>query len=169
MKIYKYVTMFLAFVAMSATFISCDRDNDITGNPFVDHGQEVDGKQDYWISFELTPGSLTQEEIAFYNATLAEQIYPDDYAAGTREIKFIEHPMYVTEEYARNNFNRVKSIPASENDIVQKVMVAVAKKAKKKDFDVTMKLSKNNMETVLDTYVFAGSQVLADVDISDNE
>jgi hypothetical protein len=48
-------------------------------------------------------------------------------------------------------------------------MVAVAKKAKKKDFDVTMKLSKNNMETVLDTYVFAGSQVLADVDSSDNE
>jgi len=167
MKIYKYLTVFLAFVAMSATFISCDRDNDITGDPFADHTQG--DVQDYWISFELTPGSLTQEEIAFYNATLAEQIYPDDYAAGTREIKFIEHPMYVTEEYARNNFNRVKSIPASENDIVQKVMVAVAKKAKKKDFDVTMKLSKNNMETVLDTYVFAGSQVLADVDISGNE
>jgi hypothetical protein len=159
MKIYKYVTMFLAFVAMSATFISCDRDNDITGNPFTDHGQEVDGKQDYWISFELTPGSLTQEEIAFYNATLAEQIYPDDYAAGTREIKFIEHPMYVTEDYARNNFNKVSALSNEENDIVQKVMIPTfcadtTGGRCPNDFTVTMTLSKDSMKTVLATHTW---------------
>ncbi len=163
MKIFKFITVVLTIVAMSSTFVSCSRDNDITGNPFVDHGQEIDGKQDYWISFELKSASLSSEAIAFYNATLAEQIYPDDYAAGTREIKFIEHPMYVTEEYARNNFNRVKNIPAAENDLVQKVMVPVALFAKTKDFEIVMTLSKNNMETVLDTYTFRGQEVLADV------
>lgn len=161
MKIFKFLTVLLTLAAMSTVFVSCNRDNDITGDPFADHTQGE--KQDYWISFELNPGSLTEEEIAFYNSTFAEQIFPDDYAAGAREINFIEHPMYVTEEYARNNFNKVKAIPAADNDIVQKVMVPVAMKARAKNFDVTMKLSKNNMETVLDTYVFRGEVVLADV------
>lgn len=169
MKIYKYVSVLLAVLAMSATFISCDRDKDITGDPFVDHNTSVNGKQDYWISFELTPGSLSAEAQARYNSILAEQIYPDDYAAGTREIKFIEHPMYVTEDYARNSFNKVKAVPSDENDIVQKVMVPVAKFAKTKDFDVTMKLSRDSMKTVLDSYVFRGAEVLANVTFDDDE
>ena len=49
MKIYKYVTVLLAVLAMSATFFSCDRDNDITGEPMADHTQG--NKQDYWIDF----------------------------------------------------------------------------------------------------------------------
>lgn len=167
MKIFKFIAVVLTIVAMSSTFVSCNRDNDITGNPFADHGQEVDGKQDYWISFELNSTSLSSEAIAFYNATLAEQIYPDDYAAGAREIKFIEHPMYVTEEYARNNFNKVKNIPAAENDFVQKVMVPVAQFAKTKDFDVVMTLSKDNMTTVLDSYTFRGQEVLAGVSFNE--
>ena len=169
MKIYKYVSVLLAVLAMSATFISCDRDKDITGDPFVDHNTSVNGQQDYWISFELTPGSLSAEAQARYNSILAEQIYPDDYAAGTREIKFIEHPMYVTEDYARNSFNKVKAVPSDENDIVQKVMVPVAKFAKTKDFDVTMKLSRDSMKTVLDSYVFRGAEVLANVTFDDDE
>lgn len=157
MKIYKYVSVLLAVLAMSATFISCDRDKDITGNPFVDHNTSVNGKQDYWISFELTPGSLSAEAQARYNSILAEQIYPDDYAAGTREIKFIEHPMYCTEDYARNNFNKVAALSNEENDIVQKVMIPTfcvdtIGGVNHSDFTVTMTLSKDSMRTVIATH-----------------
>lgn len=167
MKIFKYVTVLLAVAAMSVAFTSCSKENDITGNPIADHTQDVDGKQDYWISFTLNPGSLNAEAIAMYHATFAEQIYPDDFAKGEREINFLEHPMYVTEEYARTNFNRIKAIPSAENDIVQEVMKPVAMFAKTKDFDVVMTLSKDNMETVLDTYTFRGQEVLADVTFGD--
>lgn len=167
MKIFKYVTVLLAVAAMSVAFTSCNRENDITGNPLADHTQDVDGKQDYWISFTLTPGSLSSEEIALYHATFAEQIYPEDFAKGEREINFLEHPMYVTEEYARTNFNNIKAIPSSENDIVQKVMKPVALSAKTKDFDVVMTLSKDKMATVLDTYTFRGQEVLADVSFNE--
>lgn len=163
MKIFKYVTVLLAVAAMSVSFTSCNKENDITGNPIADHTQDVDGKQDYWISFTLNPGSLNAEAITLFNTTFAEQIYPEDYAKGEHEIDFLEHPMYVTEEYARNNFNRIKALSSSENDIVQKVMKPVAQFAKTKDFDVVMTLSKDNMETVLDTYTFRGQEVLADV------
>jgi hypothetical protein len=163
MKIFKYVTVLLAVAAMSVAFTSCSKENDITGNPIADHTQDVDGKQDYWISFTLNPGSLNAEAIALYHATFAEQIYPEAYAKGEHEINFLEHPMYVTEEYARTNFNNIKAIPSSENDIVQKVMKPVALSAKTKDFDVVMTLSKDNMTTVLDTYTFRGQEVLADV------
>ena len=77
--------------------------------------------------------------------------------------------MYVTEDYARNSFNKVKAVPSDENDIVQKVMVPVAKFAKTKDFDVTMKLSRDSMKTVLDSYVFRGAEVLANVTFDDDE
>ena len=95
-------------------------------------------------------------------------IYPEDYANGVRKIDFMEHPMYVTEEYARNNFNKVKAIPAADNDIVQKVMVPVAMNARTKNFDVTMTLSvrchyQQREQPLLDTYVFRGEVVLADI------
>ena len=167
MKIFKYVTVLLAVAAISVAFTSCSKDNDITGNPLADHTQNVDGKQDYWISFTLNSGSLNAEAIALYHATFAEQIYPEDFAKGEREINFLEHPMYVTEEYARTNFNKIKAIPSSENDIVQKVMVPVAQFAKIKDFDVVMTLSKDNMTTVLDTYTFRGQEVLAGVSFNE--
>ena len=157
MKIYKYVTVFLAFVAMSATFVSCDRDKDITGDPFADHTQG--DVQDYWISFELNAGSLRPAAVTFYNAILTEEIYPDDYASGTREIKFIEHPIYVTEDYARNNFNKVSALSNEENDIVQKVMIPTfcadtTGGRCPNDFTVTMTLSKDSMKTVLATHTW---------------
>ncbi len=160
MKINKYVTVFLAVAAMAATFISCNRDNDITGNPMADHN--TGAKQDYWIDFSLSnAGSLNDEAKAVFTQKIAEVIYPEDWALGTREIKTIEHPLYVTEDYARTNFNAVKAIPAEESDIVQKIMIPTAKVQKVLDFAVTMTLSKDSMKTVMDTYTWNASSVIS--------
>ena len=157
MKIFKYVTVLLAVAAMSAAFTSCSKENDITGNPIADHTQDVDGKQDYWISFTLNPGSLNAEAIALYHATFAEQIYPEAYAKGEHEINFLEHPMYVTLDYAMNNFNKVAALSDAENDIVQKVMIPTfcvdtIGGVNHSDFTVTMTLSKDSMRTVIATH-----------------
>ena len=153
MKIYKIVSVFVAVVAMSLTFISCDRDNDITGNPFADH--TTGGVQDYWINFELSnPGSLSEAAKARFTELVGEVIY------GDKNVKIIDHPMYNTEEYVRNNFNAVKAIPAAESDIVQKIMLPTAKIQKVNDFAVTMTLSKDSMRTVLDTYTWNASEVI---------
>jgi len=165
MKINKYVTVFLAVVAMAATFISCDRDNDITGNPMADHTNG--DKQDYWIAFSLSnAGSLNDEAKTVFTQKIAEVIYPEDWALGVREIKAIEHPLYVTEDYARNNFNAVKAISAEESDIVQKIMIPTAKVQKVLDFAVTMTLSKDSMKTVLDTYTWNASSVISTEDLN---
>ena len=157
MKIYKYVTVLLAVVAMSATFFSCDRDNDITGNPMADHTQG--GKQDYWIDFTLSnPGSLSEAAQARFVELKDTTIY------GEKLIKIIEHPMYVTQDYAMTNFNKVAALPAAENDIVQKIMLPTSlfddAKNPKKDFSVTMTLSKDSMKTVLATKVWNAAEVL---------
>ena len=161
MKIYKFVTVLVAVLAMSATFFSCDRDNDITGDPMADHTQG--DKQDYWIDFTLSnPGSLTKEAQARFVELKDTTIY------GEKLIKPIEHPMYVTLDYAMNNFNKVAALTAAENDIVQKVMKptaafdGIADKSGiiKKDFAVTMTLSKDSMRTVLATKVWKASEVL---------
>ena len=94
-----------------------------------------------------------------------EVIYPEDWAKGVREIKFIEHPMYVTEDYAINNFNAVVAVPNSESDLVQKIMLPVAKLGKTKSFDVTMTLSRDSMRTTLASHVFRGDEVLANESI----
>lgn len=155
MKIYKFVTVLVAVLAMSATFFSCDRDNDITGDPMADHTQG--DKQDYWIDFTLSnPGSLSAAAQARFVELKDTTIY------GEKLIKVIEHPMYVTLDYATNNFNKVAALSAEENDIVQKVMLPISlfDGAQKKDFDVTMTLSKDSMRTVLATKVWKASEVL---------
>ena len=155
MKIYKYVTVLLAVLAMSATFFSCDRDNDITGDPMADHTQG--DKQDYWIDFTLSnPGSLSDSAQARFVELKDTTIY------GEKLIKVIEHPMYVTLDYATNNFNKVAALSNEENDIVQKVMkpISLFDGVQKKDFDVTMTLSKDSMRTVLATKVWKASEVL---------
>lgn len=155
MKIYKYVTVLLAVLAMSATFFSCDRDNDITGDPMADHTQG--DKQDYWIDFTLSnPGSLSEAAQARFVELKDTTIY------GEKLIKVIEHPMYVTLDYAMNNFNKVAALPNAENDIVQKVMLptSLIDGAQKKDFAVTMTLSKDSMRTVLATYDWKAAEVL---------
>lgn len=132
----------------------------------ADHNQEVNGKQDYWIEFSLSnPGALTPEAQTTFTQKIVEVIYPEDWAKGVREIKFIEHPMYVTEDYAINNFNAVVAVPNSESDLVQKIMLPVAKLGKTKSFDVTMTLSRDSMRTTLASHVFRGDEVLANESI----
>ena len=161
MKIYKYVTVLLAVLAMSATFFSCDRDNDITGEPMADHTQG--NKQDYWIDFQLTnPGSLSPAAQARFVELKDTVIY------GEKLIKVIEHPIYETLEYVTDNFNRVANLPVEENDIIQKVMKPTAaydgivdkSGIIKKDFVVTMVLSKDSMRTVLATKDWPAAEVL---------
>ena len=155
MKIYKYVTVLLAVLAMSATFFSCDRNNDITGDPMADHTQG--DKQDYWIDFTLSnPGSLSAAAQARFVELKDTTVY------GEKLIKVIEHPMYVTLDYAMNNFNKVAALSNEENDIVQKVMLPTSlfDGTQKKDFAVTMTLSKDSMRTVLATKVWNASEVL---------
>lgn len=118
MKIYKYVTVLLAMVAMSATLFSCDRENDITGNPFADHTQDIDGKKDYWIDFTLsTSGSLTATAQNRFIELRDSVIY------GVKGIKIYEHAMYCTEDYARANFQAVAAVSNENSDIVQKIMI----------------------------------------------
>ena len=132
----------------------------------ADHNPEVNGKQDYWIEFSLSnPGALTPEAQTTFTQKIVEVIYPEDWAKGVREIKFIEHPMYVTEDYAINNFNAVVAVPNSESDLVQKIMLPVAKLGKTKSFDVTMTLSRDSMRTTLASHVFRGDEVLANESI----
>ena len=161
MKIFKYVSVFVAFAAMSLTFISCDRDNDITGNPMADHTNG--DKQDYWIDFTLSnPGSLSGAAQARFGELKDTTIY------GDKLIKVIEHPMYETLDYVMKNFNAVAAVPANESDIVQKIMKPTSAfdgiqdktGAIKKDFVVTMTLSKDSMRTVLATKVWNASEVL---------
>ncbi len=173
MKINKYVTVFLAVAAMASTFVSCNRDHDITGNPMADHTQSIDGKQDYWIVFSLSnPGSLTPEAQSTFTHKIVEVIYPDDWAAGAREIKPIEHPMYVTEDYAFTNFNKVAALPNEESDIVQKIMIPTfcvdtVGGICHDDFEVSMTLSKDSMRTVLGTFkwsaktAFNGQEIIS--------
>jgi hypothetical protein len=161
MKIYKYVTVLLAVMAMSATFFSCDRDNDITGETMADHTQG--NKQDYWIDFQLTnPGSLSPAAQARFVELKDTVVY------GEKLIKVIEHHIYETLEYVTDNFNRVANLPVEENDIIQKVMKPTSAfdgildktGAIKKDFVVTMTLSKDSMRTVLATYDWKAADVL---------
>ena len=161
MKIFKYVSVFVAFAAMSLTFISCDRDNDITGNPMADHTNG--DKQDYWIDFTLSnPGSLSAAAQARFVELKDTTIY------GDKLIKVIEHPMYETLDYVMKNFTAVAAVPANDSDIVQKIMKPTSAfdgiqdktGAIKKDFVVTMTLSKDSMRTVLATYDWKAAEVL---------
>ena len=161
MKIYKYVTVLLAVLAMSATFFSCNRDNDITGDPMADHTQG--DKQDYWIDFTLSnPGSLSPAAQARFVELKDTVVY------GEKLIKVIEHPLYESLDYVMKNFNAVAALPADQNDIVQKVMKPTSAfdgildktGAIKKDFVVTMTLSKDSMRTVLATYDWKAAEVL---------
>lgn len=161
MKIFKYVSVFVAFAAMSLTFISCDRDNDITGNPMADHTNG--DKQDYWIDFTLSnPGSLSAAAQARFVELKDTTIY------GDKLIKVIEHPMYETLDYVMKKFNAVAAGPANESDIVQKIMKPTSAYdgiqdktgAIKKDFVVTMTLSKDSMRTVLATKEWKAAEVL---------
>ena len=145
MKAYKYVTVLLAMMAVSATFFSCDRDNDITANPMADHTKTIDGKKDYWIDIALSSaGSLTTTAQNRFIELRDSVIY------GEKGIKIWEHAMYCTEDYARTNFMAVAAIPNEESDIVQKIMIPTfcvdtIGGACHNDFAVTMTLYKDTV------------------------
>ena len=152
MKIFKYVSVFVVFAAMSMTFQSCDRDNDITGNPMANHNNG--DKQDYWIDFTLTPGDLSEKAQARFVELKDTTIY------GEKLIKVIEHPMYVTYDYAMENFNKVAALSNDENDIVQKIMIPTfcvdtVGGVCHDGFEVTMTLSKDSMKTTLATFTWS--------------
>lgn len=160
MKAFKYVTL-LFFVAMSAAVFSCDRENEITGDPTADHNSLVNGKQDYWIDFTLSnTGSLSQAAQARFVELRDTTIY------GEKQIKIIEHPMYVTESYARSNFNAIADLSIDKNDIVQEVMIPTAKIDKVRDFAVTMTLSKDSMKTTLATFTWEAANVVSADDLN---
>jgi hypothetical protein len=70
--------------------------------------------------------------------------------------------MYVTKEYAMDNFNKVVALPNSESDLVQKVMkpTSVFGGANVRDFVVTMSLSTDSMKTTIATHDFRAADVL---------
>lgn len=147
MKVFKYVTVLLAVAAMSATFFSCNRENDITGDPF--------GGEHYWIDFTLSnPGSLSQAAQDRFVELRDTIIY------GEKGIKIMEHPMTCTEQYAKTNFEAVAAVANAESDIVQKIMIptfCVDTPAVHNDFVVTMTLSKDSMRTVIATHTWNAS------------
>lgn len=151
MKILRYVIVLMAVVSMSVSLTSCDKDVD----------PKVDAKQNYWIDVQLSKaGSLSEA------AQIRFEELRDTIIYGDKNIRVIEHPMYCTEDYARTNFNKVIAVPNSESDLVQKIMLPVAKIQKVKDFEVTMTLTKDSMNTVLDSHVFRASEVLANSDLN---
>ena len=151
MKILRYVIVLMAVVSMSVSLTSCDKDVD----------PKVDAKQNYWIDVQLSKaGSLSEA------AQIRFEELRDTIIYGDKNIRVIEHPMYCTEDYARTNFNNVIAIPNDQSDIVQKIMLPVAKIQKVKDFEVTMTLTKDSMNTVLDSHVSRASEVLANSDLN---
>ena len=157
MKVLRYLIVLVAMTAVSTTFFSCDRENDITGKPVVDPNEEVDGKRMYWIDFQLSnAGSLSQAAQDRFVELRDTVIY------GDKGIKIIEHPMYVTKDYALTNFNKVVSLPNSESDLVQKIMKPTSEfgGANIRDFVVTMSLSVDSMKTVIATHDFRAADVL---------
>lgn len=148
MKILRYVLMLTAMVAMSVSYTSCDKDID----------PDVDAKQNYWFDFKLTnPGSLNAAAQARFTVLVDSVIFGEVY---DDPVARTHYPLYCSESYARENFNKIVSLPNSESDIVQKIMLPVSQIQNVRDFEVTMTLSKDSMNTVLASKVYRASEVL---------
>ena len=148
MKVLRYVIVLTAMVAMSVGYTSCDKDID----------PKVDAKQNYWFDFQLTnPGSLNTVAQTRFTELVDSVIFGNAYDNPYTKTHF---PIYSTESYARENFNKIVSLPNSESDIVQKIMLPVSQIQNVRDFEVTMTLSKDSMNTVLASKVYRASEVL---------
>lgn len=143
MKILKYVFVLMVVAAMSASYTSCSKDVD----------PDVDAKENFWFDFSLTnPGSLNAAAQARFTDLVDSVIYGSKGAT--------HYPIYSTESYARENFNKVASLPNEESDIVQKIMLPVSRIQNVRDFEVTMTLSKDSTRTTLATKVYKAQEVL---------
>lgn len=149
MKIFKYVTIALAALTMTVAFNSCDKEVD----------PDVDAKENFWFDFQLTnTGSLNEASQTRFAELVDSVIYGEKGA--------IHYPMYCTKDYAVNNFNKIVALPNDKSDIVQKIMLPVAKIQKVRDFEMTMSLKKDQQETIVTSKVFKASEVLANEDLN---
>ena len=148
MKNLRYVIVLMAMGAVSMSYTSCSKDID----------PEVDAKENFWFDFKLSnPGSLNTAAQARFPALVDSVIFGDVYDNPETRTHY---PIYNTEAYARENFNKIVALPNSESDIVQKIMLPVSRIQNVKDFEVTMTLSKDSMNTVLATKVYKAQEVL---------
>lgn len=120
----------------------------------------VESKSDYWVDFTLSnPGSLSQVAKSRFVELRDSVIY------GVKGIKVIAISMWCTYSYAKKTFDDVAAIPDSVNDIVQLIMKPVARIDRVRDFEVTMTLSKDSMNTKLATHTWYASKVISENDL----
>lgn len=169
MKINKYVTVLLAVVAMAATTVSCNRDNDITGDPFADHSKpNAKGEKDYWINFELSnAGSLSAEAQALFPQIVGTVVYQN------KDIKIYDQAIYNTLSYVQSNFQKVVESENSSSDGDIREIIKLTSEAGNgvKDFSVSMVLYSDTVHVgddvefrnALNTYTWNAAQMLATV------
>lgn len=144
MKILKYVAAIVALIAMTFSFSSCSRE--------LDPDNPNDGKS--WYRCEIAidnAGSLTEEQQTTLSNTIDVIIGLD---------KNESHPYsFCTKEYMQTNFNKIVALSASENDIIQKIIIPVANETGVKDFTVKFVLQQKNGDdaTDLQTVVYKAS------------
>ena len=121
MKIFKFVAAVIALIAMTFSFSSCSRE--------LDPDNPNDGKG--WYRCEIAidhAGSLTEEQQTLLSNTIDVTIGLDKNEA---------HPYtFIHEADMRTNYNKIVALSASENDIIQKIIVPVANTTGVKDFTV---------------------------------
>lgn len=121
MKIMKYAVALVALIAMTFSFSSCSKDVD----------PDVDEKGYYLFEFAIAnQGSLTTDEVASADSLVSEVIYN-----GSSD----RYPMYVSYDYAMNNFNTIVN-KGTNSDIQTKIVNPLAKTTGKTDFTFSMTL-----------------------------
>ena len=151
MKIKKFATVLLAMMAMTVMFSGCSKDVDERV------ADDLDYKQNFWMEFSLSnPGSLDataqQKFIELFNLHI--------YNVEKKADELICNPLYCTQEYAMNNWNRLLALPNADNDVIQKVMKPVSEMQGVRDFEVTVVFSKDEKQTILGTKVYKAAEVL---------
>lgn len=181
MKIFKYATALLAMIAMTASFSSCSKDVDERKS------KDIEAKENFWMEVSVSnPGSLNDAVIIitewikvsgktyevekarysgteYFNLTFNKEIYGTE----NKIDALICNPIHNTSNYAWNNWNKLLALSDADNDIIQKVMIPVAKAAKVRDFEVTVTFSKDEKQSVLGTKVYKAADFVSAEDIAD--
>ena len=153
MKIFKYAIALFAIVAMTASVSSCSKDVD---DRMAD---KVEAKQNFWMEFSLSnPGSLDATAQTEFIKLFNKEIYGIE----NKVNEITCNPLYVTEDYARANWDKLVNLPNKDNDVIQKVMKPIAESTGVKDFEVTVVFSKDEKQTILGTMVYRAAEVLAE-------
>ena len=163
MKILKYAIALFAIVAMTASVSSCSKDVD---DRMAD---KVEAKQNFWMEFSISnPGSLPSTTVTYKKLTYSGIEYfnilfnLEIYGIENKVNELTCNPLYVTEDYARANWDKLVNLPNKDNDVIQKVMKPVAEETGVKDFEVTVVFSKDEKQTILGTMVYRAAEVLAE-------